>query len=238
MSRVPISFYDIPGKLDGEKFLPLSQYRDIIFINNYFISNYGRVYTTYNGGRFLSPSTNHKGYYQVALTTTDGKLYSKTIHRLEMATFCPNFHMDDFQVNHADGNKKNNKLNNLEWCTQSENIRHAYRMGLMDMSFNRLLTDEDARIIREKYNAGSTIVDIWYEGYRDKISYDSVADICRNITYYDPNYIPRKGKTYLTKEEITNIRELYMGGLSKKIFGEIIIPIETTVIYVIFAITQ
>lgn len=45
-------------------------------------------------------------------------------------TFSPTDGMDKLQVNHIDGNKKNNTLSNLEWCTNAENQAHAYRIGL------------------------------------------------------------------------------------------------------------
>lgn len=53
----------------------------------------------------------------------------KTIHRLVAETFIDN-HNNLEQVNHIDGNKHNNNITNLEWCTQKYNIQEAWRMGL------------------------------------------------------------------------------------------------------------
>jgi hypothetical protein len=58
-----------------------------------------------------------------------GKRQAKRIHRLVLEAFvgpCP----DDLQANHKDGDKQNNDLTNLEWTTQSENMKHAHKMGL------------------------------------------------------------------------------------------------------------
>ena len=47
-----------------------------------------------------------------------------------MLAFCPHPDADELTVNHKDGNKQNNSLDNLEWCTIAENNKHARRLGL------------------------------------------------------------------------------------------------------------
>lgn len=51
------------------------------------------------------------------------------IHRLIAQTFIPNSE-NKLEVNHIDGNKQNNNIENLEWCTKSENHKHAFKIGL------------------------------------------------------------------------------------------------------------
>lgn len=59
------------------------------------------------------------------MMSTDGKRHRYSIHRLVLENFNPVDGMDKLQVNHIDGNKRNNTVSNLEWCTCKENIEHA-----------------------------------------------------------------------------------------------------------------
>lgn len=75
---------------------------------------------------------------------------SYLVHRLVALAFIPNPE-NKLEVNHIDGDKLNNNVDNLEWCTSSENTRHAFRIGLMKGVKNirsAKITREDADIIR------------------------------------------------------------------------------------------
>lgn len=69
------------------------------------------------------------GYKKVILYKNN-KRYHKSIHRLVAIAFIPNKDKERDVVNHIDGVKTNNCVSNLEWVTTSENIKHAYRIGL------------------------------------------------------------------------------------------------------------
>lgn len=86
----------------------------------YEVSNLGRV-----KGRkgFIKPKIGRNGYARTDLWK-DGRRYRPSIHRLVAQTFLPNPETKP-QVNHLDGNKLNNAVSNLEWCTAQENILHA-----------------------------------------------------------------------------------------------------------------
>ena len=109
------------------------EWKPIIAIPNlqdwYYVSNYGRVYSRFTG-LLIKSNISGTGYFGVILSTKNGNPIRMLVHRLVMITFKPIPNSHDFQVNHIDGNKANNNINNLEWVTRQENILHAYRTGL------------------------------------------------------------------------------------------------------------
>jgi hypothetical protein len=106
----------------------MERWRTVQEFPDYEVSDFGRIRNKHTGV-VLKPLID-KGYQRVNVYRS-GKLYRKSIHRLVLFAFIPN---DDpekkVQVNHIDGNKTNNNLHNLEWCTRSENITHAIKTGL------------------------------------------------------------------------------------------------------------
>lgn len=98
------------------------------FEDTYEVSNYGRVRNK-KTGHMKVPALNHKGYHYVNLYYGSGKYTKWYIHRLVAVTFIPNPEHKG-QVNHKDGNKLNNYVGNLEWCSNEENMTHAVRNNL------------------------------------------------------------------------------------------------------------
>lgn len=98
----------------------------------YQVSNLGNVRSlNYNGTHKIKEMAHQlmrKGYLRVHLSKNN-KSKRISIHRLVAETFIPNPNNLP-QVNHIDGNKQNNCVSNLEWCTNLENQRHAWNNGL------------------------------------------------------------------------------------------------------------
>jgi DNA gyrase/topoisomerase IV subunit A len=83
---------------------------------------------SFQKGKTMTPQTSHKGYRTIILHK-DGKAHTFQVHRLVAMAFIPNSDNKP-QVNHIDCNKKNNHVENLEWVTQEENMKHASENGI------------------------------------------------------------------------------------------------------------
>lgn len=108
-------------------------FRDIRgYENLYQVSNLGNVkslnYKNKNIEHLLSQGINQFGYKFVVLCKGNNQKNFR-VHRLVADAFIPNPNNHKI-VNHKDGNKQNNICDNLEWCTYSENLIHAYKNGL------------------------------------------------------------------------------------------------------------
>jgi hypothetical protein len=95
--------------------------------DNYEISNLGNIRNVIRN-KIIKGRNTPKGYLKVILSF-NGIRKSYSIHRLVALAFIPNLENKP-QVNHIDGDKKNNYIDNLEWATNGENQKHAFSNGL------------------------------------------------------------------------------------------------------------
>lgn len=118
------------------------EWRDVVgYDGKYSVSNNGVVLSNYrfNFGRkienkiFLKPQINPQGYYMNVLYNGNPPHKHHTVHRLVATAFIPNPNNLPC-INHLDGNKINNAVDNLEWCSYSRNNKHAYDIGLKTAS--------------------------------------------------------------------------------------------------------
>ena len=118
--------------------------------SNYYVSEDGKIFNK-KRGKYLNGSLDKSGYLRFRL---EGKNVS--IHRMVLETFSPRPDMNLLEVNHIDGNKTNNKLENLEWVTHQENMVHAVNNNLTQNCSNTgikngraKLTEDQVRAIRQ-----------------------------------------------------------------------------------------
>ena len=133
----------------------------------YQISNFGNVKSLarFNNGKFgrliserILKQNFRQGYAYVRVFV-NGKKTNLVIHRLVAETFIPN-PQNLPQVNHIDGNKQNNNVNNLEWCLQRDNLLHAIKNSLRKISSgekapNAKLKQKEVDYIRSVYKPKS-----------------------------------------------------------------------------------
>lgn len=164
----------------------------------YQVSNFGRVKSvgrtiiTSNGKRYYLPERILKlresncGYLRIGLWKSQ-KVYYKSVHRLVAEAFIPNPENKP-QVNHKNGIKTDNCVANLEWATQSENVRHAFDVlgrkiwntgncGKKCPFSKIILQIKDDKIIAEFYGA--------FEAERKTgIDKSTISKCCRKVKYF------------------------------------------------------
>lgn len=125
----------------------------------YWITDDGRVYSECTN-KYLSTHLDKDGYVKIRLISKTGR-HTYSIHRLVMENFKPVEGMENLQVNHINGDKKNNHLSNLEWVTCKENIKHAIDLNLRaEVNGSATLTIEQVLEIVNLIIIGSTNIEI------------------------------------------------------------------------------
>ena len=163
-----------PNDIDGELWAEIDG-----FDGKYLISSFGRVFSTgKHGGKcgLLKPSI-IRGYENIRLTK-DGCSKNNRVHRLVAESFVSGRSFDRNQVNHKNGIRSDNRAENLEWVTQSENILHAYRV-LGNKNKGRKLTPEQVREIRNS-PLGSKMLAKQYG-----VSRTTIREVKQRIRYRD-----------------------------------------------------
>jgi DNA-binding CsgD family transcriptional regulator len=165
-------------------------------------------------GLHMKPALNGGGYLYVTLFK-DGKRYNKMLHRLVAETFIPNPENKP-QVNHIDGNKLNNVIENLEWNTQFENMNHSVEIGSSprgEKSYLAKLSEKEVIAIRELYagNVTTTELSDIFGVNRGTISGIVLG---KNWKHVGGPISEKIERPRLTKEDIPKIRILFEEGFT------------------------
>jgi len=131
-------------------------------------------------GRFIEHIVNHNGYEKVGIRVVKNKYKYHAVHRIVAEAFVEKMPGKEF-VNHKDRNKRNNKAENLEWVTKSENQLHSIKTGLRTAngeknSQSKLKEDEVLKILVDKRK----YLEISLEY---KISIPTISDIKRGYSW-------------------------------------------------------
>jgi len=116
----------------------LSSYKDYRILEN------GDIYSMYQCS-VIKPAETKDGYLQISIKNNDGKYKTELVHRLVAKAYIgePSNSEERITVNHKDGNKKNNAVENLEFITHSKNLYHAVETGLYKTKMRKCLVSQN-----------------------------------------------------------------------------------------------
>ena len=134
-----------------------------------YVTDSGEIFSELRHGIYLKQQPDNKGYLRVRVTINGQKKQLK-VHRVVAEAFVPN-PMNKPQVNHKDGNKHNNRADNLEWVTNQENADHAMANGLWANVFAASKRTNDARKTPMLVTDLATGETVWFESMSDAERY-------------------------------------------------------------------
>ena len=165
---------------DYEGIYEVSNYGNVKSLDHYCVNRLGTGKQT---GRVLKQQKSNKGYLRVTLSYNK-KRFTTGVHRLVALEFIPNTENKP-QVNHVNGIKHDNRAENLEWCTNSENQIHAVKSKLIKYNLaekhhNSKLSNKEVLNVRALFKIGFTNKELANDY---GISQSAMSNILRNKTY-------------------------------------------------------
>lgn len=186
----------------------IPEIKEIKDFPGYYVSNEGTIYSTRKNGGYDCPMTpmalkeDKDGYFEVGLYK-QGKRYFRRVHRLVASAFIPNENNLPI-INHKDGNKKNNNVSNLEWCTISENTLHSFHVLKREPS---ITTNKNIKLTNKLTNEILYFASIKQCAYYLNMSYEHLGRLLNgkcDITKWKKGNLYKV--EYYDKEDVTTIR--------------------------------
>jgi hypothetical protein len=151
----------------------------------YSISELGRVFS-HKRNIYLKQNENLDGYLVVRLSGGSRRAKKTfTVHKLVLTYFKPT-KVKNLTVNHINTNRKDNRLENLEWLTHAENVKHSRELGRYSTcgfkNSRSKLNEKQVVDIRSRYEDGEIIYRIWKEHY-NFLTYRTVSLCAKGVTY-------------------------------------------------------
>lgn len=177
-----------------------AHYGGIDYSWRFEISTYGRIRNA-KTKRIYVLHAGANEYLQIC-TSVNGKNKNIRIHRCVAETFLPNPNHLEI-VNHIDGNKQNNNVSNLEWCSRESNYEHAFDMELINPIYTwRFASDSQCGQYRGSKNGMSKLTE-------------------ENVKYIRENYIPKGKGQKCNRKELADYFGVSVGLISRIIKNEI-----------------
>jgi len=172
--------------------------KNIVNYPRYKVSPQGHIWSANNTSRtragFKKLTKNSKGYLKVGLAR-NGQTDTFLVHRLVAEAFLPNPENKP-QVNHINGIKTDNRVENLEWCTNGENMEHAKKEGLVNNKGSKngksKLTESQVLDIRRALMNGATVGSI---AKQYNLNHVTISDIKYGRTWVHCKVVKSKVST-------------------------------------------
>jgi len=164
--------------------------------NSYGIDSEGVVYSCFDNNLKIRKLSTDKGGYLVVTLYSKNKSKQFKVHRLVASAFIDNPENKKC-VNHKDGNKKNNNISNLEWCTHGENKSHSFRV-LNEKHWHKGKTGKSCKYskVLQQIEISTGKVLATYHGTHDAhritgISQGNISAVCRGSRHHAGGYFWR-----------------------------------------------
>lgn len=186
-NKIMIYKFEIPKRLIGlnEEWKDIKSYEGLYQISNlgrvksldkkiFQKNKYGKFQIVPYKGQILKVQKQKNGYLIIDLHKNN-KIKKKLVHRLVAEAFIPNPN-NDLYINHKDNNPQNNKVDNLEWCTQKYNIKYAYNLGNKKPPHMRSVQQ-----VKDNGEIIATFISMQEAERQTKIKATNISKCCRKI---------------------------------------------------------